>query len=101
MKLARISVLIFVVLSLFAALAADEKPVAAPAETVKFVELKYLGTDSHDRLNRVINVVQQLTLGKVQIVQDPVLRTLALKGTPEAIASAEQILRRFDVPAAE
>lgn len=100
MRLAAIATFIFVSVSLIPALAADEKPTAAGKETVKFIELKYLGTDSSDRLNRVISVVQQLT-GGTQIVHDPVLRTLAIKGTPEAIANAEQLLRRFDTPAAE
>lgn len=80
----------------------DEKsPAPAPAETVKFIELKYLGNDSSDRLNRVISVVQQLTRGSAQIVSDPVLHTIAITGTSEAVTNAEQLLRRFDTPAAE
>jgi type II secretory pathway component GspD/PulD (secretin) len=86
----------------FAYAAPDEKPASTPPpETVKFVELKYLGNDNSDRLNRVISVVQQITRGSAQIVSDPVLHTIAITGTPEGVTNAEQLLRRFDTPAAE
>jgi hypothetical protein len=75
---------------------AEDKP--ATGETMKFIELKYL---DNDRLSRVINLVQQLSLGKAQILSDHILHTIVLKGTAEGVASAEQMLRRFDVPAAE
>jgi type II secretory pathway component GspD/PulD (secretin) len=52
-------------------------------------------------LNRVISVVQQITRGSAQIVSDPVLHTIAITGTPEGVTNAEQLLRRFDTPAAE
>ena len=63
--------------------APDEKTPSPPApETVKFIELKYLGNDNSDRLNRVISVVQQITRGSARIVSDPVLHTIAITGTP-------------------
>jgi type II secretory pathway component GspD/PulD (secretin) len=99
MKLALLAVLASLT---YAYAAPDEKtPAPAAPETVKFIDLKYLGSDNSDRLNRVINVVQQLTRGSAQIVSDPVLHTIAITGTSEAIANAEKLLRRFDTPAAE
>jgi type II secretory pathway component GspD/PulD (secretin) len=95
MKTAPIAALALAFLPLFQA-TGEDKP--APPETIKFIELKHLQAD---RLHRVINLVQQLTLGKAQIVSDDVLHTIALKGTSEGVAHAEQMLRRFDVPAAE
>jgi hypothetical protein len=95
MKSAYIGAIALAFVPLFHA-SAEDKP--APPETIKFIELKYL---DNDRLSRVINLVQQLTLGKAQVVSDNVLHTLVLKGTAEGVASAEQMLRRFDVPAAE
>jgi hypothetical protein len=91
-----VAIAVLALLPLFQAFAED-KP-AAPPETIKFIELKHL---DNDRLSRVINLVQQLTLGKATILADNVLHTVALKGTSEGVATAEQLLRRFDVPAAE
>ena len=45
MKLIATFTLVCASLSLFPARAADEKPTTPSTETVKFVELKYLGTD--------------------------------------------------------
>jgi hypothetical protein len=99
MKLAYIAVLALALMSVVNA-APDEKPTSPPpGDTIKFVELKHLG--SGERLARVINMVQQLSVGQAQIVSDPVLRTVAIKGTAEGVASAEQLLKRFDTPAAE
>jgi type II secretory pathway component GspD/PulD (secretin) len=95
MKSAHFAALALAFLPLYHA-SAEDKP--AYPEAIKFIELKYLQTD---RLHRVINLVQQLTLGKAQIIADDALHTIVLKGTSDGVASAEQMLRRFDVPAAE
>ena len=79
----------------------DEKagPNAKPPAIVKFIELKHL---SGDRLNRVTGFVQQFHIGRARVVNDPVLKTLAIQGDTQAdVAAAEEMIRRFDVPAAE
>lgn len=83
------------------AFAAPDEKSAPPGDTLKFIELKHLTLHGSDRLHRVINMVQQLTQGKARIVSDPVLKTIALQGTADGVAQAEQLLRRFDTPAAE
>jgi hypothetical protein len=40
-------------------------------------------------------------LGKATIIADNILHTIALKGTSDGVATAEQLLKRFDTPAAE
>jgi type II secretory pathway component GspD/PulD (secretin) len=93
-------ILLLVTLLLPQAYAVPEEK-APPPDVVKFIELKYLGNERTDRLNRVITMVQQLTRGAAQIVHDPVLHTVAISGSSEAVANAEQLMRRFDTPAAE
>ena len=94
--------LIFALVLTFGA-AGQENPVSdASKQVIKIIDLKHLRYDRSDRLNRVADLARNLMLGKpVQFVSDPVLNFFAIKGTPEAIAEAEQILKRFDVPAAE
>jgi hypothetical protein len=76
---------------------AQQSPFGPAAErTFKFVELKYL---TGDRLSRAIVLVQKLLPPpQVEIMSDHVLNAVAIRGTPTDIASAEQLLRRFDTP---
>lgn len=69
----------------------------APPQTHKFVELKHLTADQ-DRLQRVTQLVQQLT--GVNVLRDPKLNVMAVRGTHTAVQEAEAMLKRFDVPAA-
>lgn len=65
---------------------------------IKFIELKYL---NGERLGRVISFVNTLFLSRTMIVNDPVLKTVAIRADLAAdIPPVEEMLRRFDVPAA-
>jgi hypothetical protein len=81
-------------------LAAQDKPVEPDPIIKNFVELKYLKDDA-SRLRRVIEVVRQLNAGQVDVIYDPELKVLALRGRARAINEAETLLKRFDVPAEE
>jgi hypothetical protein len=91
---------VLITAAIMAARALSQDKPAGPAFPLKFIELKYLINDN-ERLDRVINVVRTLNVSTARIVHDPVLKTLALTGTPQEIARLEELLRRFDIPAPE
>jgi len=58
-------------------------------------EPKYL---QGDRANRVINFVTGIMVGRASIHWEPVLRQAVIIGSPDHVAHAEELLRKFDVP---
>jgi len=64
-----------------------------PEAIQKIVELKYLDGEQADR---AIRLVQEVADAK--IVSDSVLKKIIIKGLPDRVAAAEQLLRSLDTP---
>lgn len=78
------------------AAAQNPEPPKPPAEIArKVVELKHL---SGTRAERAANLLYRFLQPGGFISIDPELRTAVLAGPPDAVAAAEALLRKFDVP---
>jgi len=93
-----VTALLMVAFPLVAQNAAKKKPASGAGETVKYVELKYLGKDGTNRLDHVNTAIDRLLAPNASLFASPVLNLAAIRGTPEGIAQAEEMLKRYDVP---
>lgn len=71
----------------------SEKP--SPEAARKLVELRYLAGPRADRASELIRQFMH-PVGRIQI--DSQLKSAVLVGPPDVVASAEALLRKFDVP---
>src|SRR5207237_3262730 len=85
---------LFSVLMLSLAVSGFAQPVKKSEDVEKVFELKYL---QGERGDCAIRFVTGIMAGRARIQRDLVLRQVVIIGSPDHVAHAEELLRKFDV----